>query len=128
MTPGNPMASFRRALPLAGSLAAIQSALALGMAAIILHGPTTATVTTVDFSHTGLGAIIHIGSAFFWAAFAVFLIRITELDQRQQRINPPARCPTTPIGTTTAASNRAAAAQRKGREQFLARCPDRRGR
>ena len=88
MTPGNPMASFRRALPLAGSLAAIQSALALGMAAIILHGPTTATVTTVDFSHTGLGAIIHIGSAFFWAAFAIFLIRITALDQRQQRIDP----------------------------------------
>ena len=92
MTPGNPMARFGLTLPLAGSLAAILSALALGLSALIrdlpfwmplnatshiLHGPAAGTVTAVDFSHTAVGVAIHIGSAFFWAAIAIFAIRIT---------------------------------------------------
>lgn len=92
MTPSNPMARFGLALPLAGSFAAVLSALALGLSALIrdlpfwmplnatshiLHGPAAGTVTAFDFSHTAVGVAIHIGSAFFWAAIAIFAIRIT---------------------------------------------------
>lgn len=92
MTPRNPMASLRLALPLAGTLAAVLSALALGLSAMlrdlppwmpfnatshVLHGPAAAAVTDANLGHTALGAIIHVGSAFFWAAVAILLLRAT---------------------------------------------------
>lgn len=86
----NPIAKFIFALPVAGGLAAILSAAALGAFSIfrdqppwmplnatshVLHGPAAAEVIDVTWSHTALGAIIHIGSAFFWAAIAIALFR-----------------------------------------------------
>ncbi|RDW12822.1 hypothetical protein DIE28_11485 [Paracoccus thiocyanatus] len=84
------MARFDLAWPLAGALAAGLSAVVLGALAAArglpvwmplnatshgLHGPQAATVTALDLAHTGLGAAIHVGSSFFWAAVAVFLLR-----------------------------------------------------
>lgn len=84
------MARFDRGWPLAGLSATVVSGLALGALSAarglpaflpinatshVLHGPEAARTTTVDLAHTGLGAAIHIGSCFFWAAVAVLLIR-----------------------------------------------------
>lgn len=84
------MARFDLGWPLAGVSAAVVSALALGaMSAArglpawlplnatshVLHGPDAASTPALDLAHTGLGAAIHVGSCFFWAAVAVLLIR-----------------------------------------------------
>ena len=83
------MARFGLAVPLAGSMAAVLSALVLGILAWLhghvpwapmnatthaLHGPGAGSFAGFDWSHTGLGTAIHFAGAFFWAAVAVALL------------------------------------------------------
>lgn len=85
-----PMARFDLGWPLAGASAAAVSMLVLGAFAAArglpvwmplnatthaFHGAEAARTTAFDLRHTGLGAVIHIASCFFWAAVAVMLIR-----------------------------------------------------
>ncbi|SEO22963.1 hypothetical protein SAMN04489859_10492 [Paracoccus alcaliphilus] len=100
MTVRNPMAGLGLALPLAGSFAAVLSALVLGVMAVmegvapwmplnatsnVLHGPAAVTIADVDLTHTAPGAIIHIVSAFFWAGVAILLVRATGTRRRSGR-------------------------------------------
>ena len=93
------MARFDSGWPLAGSTATVVSALVLGLAAMAeglpfwmplnatshgLHGEAAAGVLALDFSHTGLGALIHVAACFFWAAVAVLMLRRV----RQRRRTP----------------------------------------
>ncbi len=85
-----PMRRFAIGWPLAATMAAIASAAMLGALAAarglppwiainatshVLHGPAAATEPALDLAHTGLGAVIHVASCFFWAAVAVLLAR-----------------------------------------------------
>lgn len=84
------MARFGLALPIAGALAALLSALALALLSYgrglvpwaafnatthAIHGPQAATTGQLDWSHTGLGLGIHVVSCFFWAAVAILFLR-----------------------------------------------------
>jgi len=84
------MARFDLAWPLAGTCAALLSALILGglcaarglppwmalnATSHALHGAAAAEIAVLDRAHTGLGAAIHVVSCLFWAAVAVLMIR-----------------------------------------------------
>lgn len=84
------MASFDRALPVAGLLAGALCALALSLLAArqglppwtplnatshLIHGPAAA-IPDLNWTHTAPGGVIHFASAFFWAAIAVLLLRL----------------------------------------------------
>lgn len=86
------MARFTRAWPLAGALATALSILVLAAAALMqgqpawlplnatthaIHGPDAAAFRGIDLAHTGLGLLIHVVSAFFWASVAVLLVRLS---------------------------------------------------
>lgn len=86
-----PIAKFSYSLPMAGAIAAMLSAVALGVCAALTglpswmplnatshvwHGPAAADVTAITWSHTAFGTAIHIASAFFWAAVAIVLFRV----------------------------------------------------
>lgn len=79
---------------LAGMLAAIFSLLALSLLTIgqgltgwaalnatthAIHGPEVARSPVLDWSRTGLGTLIHVAAAFFWAGVAVGLARLVRL-------------------------------------------------
>lgn len=87
------MARFDLAWPLAGGLAAVLSIIVLAAAALLqglpgwlplnatthaLYGPEAAELHGIDLGHTGLGLVIHVVSAFFWAAVAVLIARIPD--------------------------------------------------
>lgn len=84
------MARFNTGWPLAGSTATVVSILVLGLLAMAqgmpfwmplnatshgLHGAAAAQVQALDLGHTAIGAVIHAGACFFWAAVAVLMLR-----------------------------------------------------
>lgn len=87
------LARLYRAWLLAGTLAAGLSILALAAAALLrglpgwmplnatthaFYGAEAAAFRGLDLAHTGLGLVIHVASAFFWAGIAVLLTRLAD--------------------------------------------------
>lgn len=85
------MARFGQAWLRAAALAAVLSAVVLGAAAVIqgeppwlplnatshvLFGPEAAEFRGIDLTHTGLGLVIHLAAALFWAAVALLFARM----------------------------------------------------
>ena len=84
-----PVAKFTYSLPMTGTIAALLSAIVLGIYSAVKglpswmplnatshvwHGPAAAQVAAITWSHTAFGTAIHIASAFFWAAVAIVLL------------------------------------------------------
>lgn len=81
---------FAPAWLLAGALGAVASAVVLGalsaaqglpvwmpfnVSTQAIYGASVATVVSLDLTHSGLGALIHVGSCLFWAALAAGWVR-----------------------------------------------------
>lgn len=87
----SPLPNYGATLLTAGATAAILSGLTLGLFATLqglppwaplnatahlLHGPSAGAFTGLDWSHTAIGAFIHVASAFFWAIVAFLVLRL----------------------------------------------------